>query len=829
MNRYICIHSHFYQPPRENPWLEAIEIQDEAYPFHNWNERINTECYACNAESRILDSEKRIIDLINNYTKISFNFGPTLLSWLEVHAPKVYTSILDADKMSQKIFSGHGSAIAQVYNHIIMPLASRKDKITQVRWGIIDFEQRFKRKPEGMWLSETAVDTETLEILADHGIMFTILSQYQADNVREIGTENWTDVKNGKIDSRFPYKCILPSGKSIALFFYNSKIAHDISFGSLINDGSRFAHRLLDAFDRDLIKPQLINVATDGETYGHHHRFGDMALAFCYYYIESKNHAKITIYGEFLDKYPPMYEVRIKENSSWSCVHGVERWRNNCGCFSGGKPHYNQNWRKPLRDSLDWLSNKLIPIFENELSGLLKKPWEARNDYINVILNRSKASIINYINKHLKPEKLKILDEEQQIKIIELMEMQRYALLMYTSCAWFFNDISGIETIQIISYAARAIQLAKKISGADLETQFVNILAKAISNKSGFGNGEQIYNNYIKILQIDLKRIAAHFGIVSLFNKRFNKRFNKQFYKEENTHKIYCYSAKEIDTNIFHAGIHTLSIGKVLISSNITLEKKIFFYVILHLVDHNIHAGVSENINNKKYINIRKEIETAFNNIDISETILKIDKHFNENTYTINHVFKGEQRKIFQKILTNGVKDITDSIYQLYEKYYSIMQTMLKLKVPLPTSFYLTGEYIANIKLCKIFQDDNIDNKEILKVFKEIKQFSFEIDKPTLEYLAQKRITSLMERCMDSPYNMHLYESLETILGIIKDLSLEVDIWEAQNIYFNLCEKIYLEIKSKALKDHDSNKDLFQIMKKISKYLKVHYLTMEKR
>ncbi len=817
MNKYICIHSHFYQPPRENPWLEAIEIQDETYPYHNWNERINTECYACNAESRILDSKKRIIDLINNYTKISFNFGPTLLSWLEKHAPKVYASILEADKMSQKIFSGHGSAIAQVYNHIIMPLANRKDKVTQVIWGIKDFEHRFKRKPEGMWLSETAVDTETLEILADHGILFTILSQYQAASVREIGTENWADVKNGKIDSRFPYKCILPSGKSIALFFYNSKIAHDISFGNLINDGSRFAHRLLDAFEPDYVKPQLINVATDGETYGHHHRFGDMALAFCYYYIESRKLAKITIYSEFLDKFPPAHEVRIKENSSWSCVHGIERWRNNCGCFTGGKPHFNQNWRKPLRDSIDWLSNMLIPIFKNELTSLIKNPWDARNDYIEVILNRSKDNIINFINKHLKPEKHKSLNEEQQIKIIEIFEMQRHALLMYTSCAWFFNDISGIETIQIISYAARAIQLAKKISGADLETQFVNILSKAISNKSGFGNGKQIYNYYVKILQINLQRVAAHYAIFSLF------------YKENRKHEIYSYSAKEIDSNIFNTGRHALLIGKVLISSNITLEAKMFCYAILHLGDHNIHGGVSESVNNKKYLNIRKEIETAFNSSDIPEVIRNINRHFNENTYSIHHVFKDEQRKIFQKILTNGIKDVNDSMHQLYKTYYPIMQTMLNLKVPLPTPFYLTGEYIANIKLCKIFQDDNIDNKEILNVFKEIKQFSFEIDKPTLEYLARKRIISLMGKCMDSPHNIPLYKSLEAILGIINELSLEVDIWEAQNIYFNLCKKIYLEINSKAFKDDNSTKDLFRIMKRISNYLMVYYPTLEKK
>ena len=332
--RYICIHGHFYQPPRENPWLEAIEVQDSAYPYHDWNERINAECYAPNTASRILDPDFKIIDIVNNYSKISFNFGPTLLSWMENFAPETYQTILDADAQSRNNFSGHGSAIAQVYNHMIMPLANLRDRVTQVRWGIADFRKRFGREPEGMWLAETAVDLLTLDILADHGIKFTILAPRQASRCRPIGTETWEDASGEKINTKVAYVCHLPSGRKINLFFYDGAISKDITFGNLLVSGENFAHRINSAF-ADKPNPQMVHIATDGETYGHHYKRADMALSYFMYDIVAHGHAKITIYGEFLAMHPPSHEVEIFENTSWSCEHGIERWRSDCGCNTG--------------------------------------------------------------------------------------------------------------------------------------------------------------------------------------------------------------------------------------------------------------------------------------------------------------------------------------------------------------------------------------------------------------------------------------------------------------------------------------------------------------
>ncbi|HKG22327.1 MAG TPA: DUF3536 domain-containing protein, partial [Blastocatellia bacterium] len=366
MSRHICIHGHFYQPPRENPWLEEVELQDSSFPYHDWNQRITAECYAPNAASRILDKSGRLTDIVNNYSKISFNFGPTLLSWMERHAPAVHRTILDADGESRESFSGHGSALAQVYNHVIMPLASPRDKRTQVVWGIRDFEYRFGRKPEGMWLAETAVDIETLETLAQNGIRFTILAPRQAARVRSPG-KRWRDVSGGRVDPKQPYRYNLPSGKSIDLFFYDGPISQDVAFNNLLASGERFAGRLLRAFTGTHGQNQLVHIATDGETYGHHHRHGDMALAYCIRHIESNNLAKVTVYGEYLEKFPPAQEVEILENTSWSCAHGVERWRQNCGC-STGREGWTQAWRSPLRQALDWLRDGLEAVYERELS-----------------------------------------------------------------------------------------------------------------------------------------------------------------------------------------------------------------------------------------------------------------------------------------------------------------------------------------------------------------------------------------------------------------------------------------------------------------------------
>ena len=487
MNKFICIHGHFYQPPRENPWLEAITYQESAYPFHDWNERINAECYAPNTRARILDEKGVVIERVNNYSKISFDFGPTLLSWMEFKAPDTYQAVLEADKISRETFSGHGSAMAQCYSHMIMPLADSKDKYTQVYWGIRDFEFRFKRLPEGMWLPETAVDLETLQIMADLGIRFTVLAPHQAGRLLD----------HGELDINQPYSVRLGAGRSINVFFYNGALSQSLAFENILQDGKCFAEKLMQTDNTD--GPQLLSVATDGETYGHHHKFGDMALAFALKYIDDQVDARLTNFAEYLEKFPPQEEIEIIEKTSWSCAHGVGRWSSNCGCETGGHPEWNQGWRGPLRKALDWFQCRADSIFVEVGKGLFKDPWEARNRYIDIRINRYDRDTF------LAEQCQNSLDKSKKVVVLKLLELQSNAMLMYTSCGWFFNDISGIETEQILLYAGKAIQLAEEISGEVLEPHFLELLELAESNVLEKGNGSQIYKNVIEKARMDFQ------------------------------------------------------------------------------------------------------------------------------------------------------------------------------------------------------------------------------------------------------------------------------------------------------------------------------------
>ncbi|MCF8228063.1 MAG: DUF3536 domain-containing protein [Bacteroidales bacterium] len=504
MEKYICIHGHFYQPPREDPWTEKIEEQKDAAPFHDWNERITYECYEPNTSSRILE-EERIVDVVNNFEKISFNFGPTLFTWLSRKHPETYRKIIDADKISADKNEGYGSAIAQAYNHMIMPLANHKDKETQVYWGIRDFEFRFKRKPLGMWLPETAVDTATLEELAKQEIRFTILSPEQAGAVRKSGSDSWIKVNTNSLDKSRPYCCKLPSGRSIILFFYNGKVSHDVAFNGLLKDGKMFADHLLEAFDNNNIGLELSHIATDGETYGHHHRHGDMALAFCLYYIEKYKKARLSNYAFFLNMKPADHEVQIRENTSWSCSHGIERWRSNCGCKGTNESHIHQKWRKPLRDAFDFLRDDIDNIFVVQMKKLTHAdPWDLRNKYISVILDRSEENILEFLKKYAGIE----TGREEMIRMLELLEMQKHAMFMYTSCAWFFDDISDTGTVQIIAYATRACQLAEKFTKRKLFPAFLTKLAKAKGNFRDYPDARVLFEKLVKPRIIDIDVFA---------------------------------------------------------------------------------------------------------------------------------------------------------------------------------------------------------------------------------------------------------------------------------------------------------------------------------
>ena len=807
MNRFICIHGHFYQPPRENPWLEWVELQDSAYPYHDWNERITAECYTHNTASRILNQEKKIRTIINNYSKMSFNFGPTLLSWMAHHKPDVYQSILASDKKSQENFSGHGSALAQVYNHMIMPLANSRDKRTQILWGIKDFQHRFGREPEGIWLAETAVDLETLEILAECGIHFTILAPRQASRIRKIGilSRRWSNVSEGKIDPKMPYLCKLPSGKIITLFFYDGPISQDLAYGDLLSDGENFSQRLAGAFMEDHNHPQIVHIATDGETYGHHHKNGDMALAYCLDHLEKNKLATVTVYGEYLEKFPPTHEVEIFENSSWSCIHGVDRWKHNCGCNSGMHHGWQQHWREPLRSAMDWLRDAIIPLYERELSCYMHDPWEARDNYIDVILNRSSETLAHFLASQARGT----LSDDEKVKVLSLLEIQRHAMLMYTSCGWFFDEISGIETVQVIQYAARAIQLTKDFTGVDLELAFTTMLESAPSNMPDLQNGARIFEKYVKPAAIDLQRVGAHYAISSLF--------------EESPEAIqnYNYTVKQDVYERLEAGKHKLAVGKAQVCSDITGETQTFSFTVLHLGDHNLNGGIRKFGGEKAFSLMQQQMKAAFAKSDIAEIVRLMDKHFGTHTYSLWHLFKDQQRKVFDQIMSTTLDEIERSFRQVYENTYPIMQAMKEMNISFPKPFGSTIEFILDRDLYSLLEDKELNLEQMGRVVDEITRWSCEIDRAKLSYIASKKISGLMEKLSCTPEAVPFMQTIIELLDKLAILSLEIDLWEAQNTFFTLREKCYENMMRESTQKDQNVKDWLHYFTRLGRYLNI--------
>jgi alpha-amylase/alpha-mannosidase (GH57 family) len=768
--RYVCIHCHFYQPPRENPWLEAIELQDSAYPYHDWNDRITAESYAPNAFSRVLDGSGKIVRIVNNYSRISFNVGPTLLSWMEDKARELYDAIREADRESKARFSGHGSAIAQAYNHMIMPLANRRDKWTQIAWGIADFRKRFERMPEGMWLPETAVDNETLDIMAEQGIKFTILAPYQCKRVRKIGAgSRWREVAGGGIDPSRAYRLRLASGRHIDVFFYDGPISRAVAFEGLLANGEHFAQRVLSASSDARDWPELLHIATDGETYGHHHRYGEMALTYALQHLEEQNLARITNYAEYLEMYPPNHEVEIFENTAWSCAHGVERWNSDCGC-NGGRAGWNQAWRGPLRRALDWLRDCVAPLYESKAAQLVRDPWLARDAYIDLILNRYPESRAAFLEEHAGAE----LTTEQQTTLWKLLEMQRHTMLMYTSCGWFFDELSGIETVQVIQYAGRVVQLAEELFSQRIEAEFMDRLRDAKSNVAEHGDGAQIYEKLVKPTVVDLHKVAAHYAISSMFHSNGDEE------------RIFCYSTHRQDFRTWDAGKMRLAIGRARLVSEVTQEWEELSFGVLHFGDHNISGGVRVYQGDISYTTLVREAADAFARADLPEALRVLDKGFGPNIYSLKSLFKDEQRRILGVVMNSTLDEAAAVYRQLYEHHAPLMRYLSDLRIPLPKAFQTTAEYALNSNLRRALAQERLDSGRILGLLEEARTAAVELDKTTLEFTFRRNLEGLTTRFAQSPGDMELLRELSEAIELIVAMPFPTVLWAAQNRFYNI-------------------------------------------
>jgi alpha-amylase/alpha-mannosidase (GH57 family) len=755
--------------------LEAIEVQDSAAPYHDWNARITAECYAPNAVARILDEAGRIVRITNNYAGISFNFGAGLLAWLQTQAPEVYRAVVLADEQSRTRFGGHGSALAMAYNHMILPLANRRDKVTQVTWAMADFRHRFGRPPEGMWLPETAVDLEALDIMAELGIRFTILSPFQAARVRPIKGKQWIEVVHGNLDPTRAYRVNLPSGRNLALFFYDGPISHAVAFENLLHNGEVFARRLMDGFRADRRSPQLVHIATDGETYGHHQRYGDMALAYALDTIETRGWARLTNYGQFLEKYPPAWEVVIHPNSSWSCPHGIERWRGNCGCRSGRFPHWHQEWRQPLRTALDWLRDFLAPACEAELGVYLKDPWQSRDDYIRIILDRSDRSLEDFFHHHAKTP----LQKSDRIRILQLLEMQRHTMMMYTSCGWFFDDISGIESVQILQYAGRAMQIAGDIFGRALELRFMEQLAQAKSNIPMFGDGRRIFEKFVRPAMVDLEKVAAHYAISSLYEDYPGQA------------AIFCYDARRHDYQYTEAGKAKLAVGRVEITSRISRESAQFCFGLVHLGDHNIICGTSDSYEADQYQRLWSDMLELFKAADFPNILKLLDSRFQGAPYSIKSLFKDQQRRIVDLIMDATVKDLISIYRHTYAPNVPLMRFLKDSGSRPPKALYSAAELVLNHDLLLEFGRDPLDFETIQYLLEEADLIDISLDTDTLEFTLRNNLEQLAEQYGGHPEAYDLLDRLTARVEFVDALPFAVNLRRIQDICFDLIEKIY--------------------------------------
>lgn len=741
-NAFIAIHGHFYQPPRENPWFEFVEIEESAQPFHDWNERITFECYRPNAHARIVDGKGEILQIVNNYSLISFNFGPHLLRYLDEKFPSIYQKVIDADRESQRRF-GHGNAIAQTYDHIILPLANERDKETEVRWGMADFEKRFHRRPEAMSLPETAVNYPTLRVLAKYGIQYIILSPFQALRIRPFGDKKWTDVSQGKIDPTQPYRCFIKdaSGKKVSdqfidAFFYDGMISKEVAFGDLLKDGKAFCERFEQAYQPSKKTPQLIHIATDGETYGHHKKFGDMALAYALNEGFPSRGFEVINYMSFLKRFPPVYEVEIDEGpkgegTSWSCAHGVGRWKEDCGCSTGGKPGWNQKWRKPLREALDLLRDELSLIFEREGKKIFKDVWEARNGYIDVILDRSPNNINRFFDQH----GLKDLHEEERIRGLKLLEMQRHALKMYTSCGWFFADLAGLETVLILQYAARAIQLAEELTKQEIEKKFLQRLSEAKSNLPEMGKGGQVYQKLVKPKCVTLDKVVNHFAISSLFNDGGRGK------------KIFSYRVERMNYERVEKEKNLLVMGQVRVTSEIIPEPKEFLFGLIPSTREVFQTWVSASQGSSPFNALREKGLASLGKGE--EEMGKILASLLGNRIlTIRDVFKEERQAIFQKLIQKEMVEHRRIYADLFDKTKQAVEALSREGLEIPYEIRVAAEVTLSDRL-----------------FQEIKMLKRDFK----ETIKKGEIDRMVEETRQHRYQLKREEPLRILNGILND------------------------------------------------------------
>ncbi len=769
--RSVAVHGHFYQPPRENPWLEFVEVQDSAAPAHDWNARVTDECYAANTAARRLDEADKILDITNNYERISFNIGPTLFAWLARERPAVADAIVQADRASVVAHGGHGNAVAQVYNHMIMPLASRRDKVTQVRWGLEDFRLRFGRDAEGMWLPETAVDDESLEVLAGAGLAFTILAPHQAGWVRPLdgGADAWEDVGE-RIDPSRAYLWRGPRGATLALFFYDGPVSRAVAFDELLRNGLDFATRLRSAFSDARDWPELVHCATDGESYGHHSRFGEMALAAALHRLEDDPEVTLTNYGEYLALNPPTTEIRIRQTTSWSCAHGVERWRADCGC--GATPGTHQRWRAPLRDALDWLRDSVDALYEARAGQLFKDAWEARDDYVSVVLRRSPDRQAAFLERHARAP----LDAAARVEALRLLELQRNRMLMYTSCGWFFDELSGLEPVQILRYAARVAQYARELGGGALEDELVRRLQAAPTNVAGLPDGAQVYHRLVRPAAVDLRRVVAHYAMSSVLER----------YPE--VARIYAYQVTRLDEAVEAYQGTALRVGHVRVVAEVTGEAQTLTYAVIHFGGHDFSCGVGTREDATAYETMKADLLGRYAERSMVDVVRGMDTYFPGEAYDLRHLFLEGRRRLIADVTHAALERHEDSFRRVWEETRKLVRYLRDVDAPVPDALSLAGRHVMEAEARAELNRTAARGAIPLRVFElqdDARALGFTLDLSPCRPVLRTAVAAALARVADSPEPERVAAVLALVEGA-RRLGVGFNRWATQNRLFEL-------------------------------------------
>lgn len=783
---YVTVHGHFYQPPRENPWIQRIERQPSATPFHDWNERIWAECYRPNAFARILDEHGQVLEVVNNFEYLSFNIGPTLLSWMEHYDLEVYQRILAADRISCQRLNGHGNAIAQVYNHVIMPLASVADQRTQILWGIADFEFRFGRKPEGMWLAETAIDLPTIELLVAAGIRFVILAPSQAQRCRSLTTATkgeagpWQDVADGHIDPSRPYRCYLPDRSGhLDIFFFDGPISRDMGFGEVLSSSHNLAQRLAAAVNPKRVTSQLIQCATDGETFGHHKHGVEKTLAYAFTHAFPQQDWIVTNYAHYLSVHPPTWEVEIKPRTAWSCAHGVGRWERDCGC--GGSPHGHLHWRKPLRDALNWLRDQLLVIYLERAASYVRDPLAVRDAYIQVVLQPETQE--TFLHTH----QLRTLHPDEQTTLWQLLEMQRYSQLMFTSCGWFFEEISRPEGVQILRYAARAMELATEVSGLTLEAEFQERLALAPTNVPQWPTGADVFEALVLSAQVSPARVVAHYAISALFEPH------------SRLENLCGYTLEQMERHRRRLGEATLDVGRIRSHNNYTWETHDFIYAVLHLEGWDFHCGVKPFPGRRYYETLKQRFHPSHATISKVETLIAIHEAFGDETYNLSHLFIEDRQRLMHRLTQHKLGQLSQLYHRTYLDHYSVMMAFRQDGLPLPEELHVTAQLTLNHRFLTCLwnlesdpQQSQDHSAELSAIIEEAQQLGCHLHHPEAVQVMERILHQMLWKLVHGVPSEELapqVQRLDQWLHISQAAHLPIHLDRLQELYLICLER----------------------------------------